>query len=109
MRLAVPKRVQVRFVAVERAPAALASLEQHGDTALVLLENCTDAVRLLELGVDMESLNVGNMHYGQGKRQICTHVAASSEDLDCLRLLRRQGVPLDFRCVPEDVPTLEDW
>ena len=107
--LAVPKRVRVYFLDLMRATEMLPGLERQAGAALVLLENCMDALRLSKLGVRMETLNVGNMHYAQGKRQLCAHIAASEEDLDCFRSLSRSGVQLDFRCVPEDVPDLEEW
>ncbi|MBS3779346.1 MAG: PTS sugar transporter subunit IIB, partial [Desulfovermiculus sp.] len=45
-------------------------------------------------------LNVGNIHYSQGKRQVCDHIALGQEDISCLRFLQEQGVKLDFRCLP---------
>ncbi len=109
MRLAVPKRIEVHFTSLVETPALLAALERKNLSGLVLLETCADAMRLLSLGVRIGSLNVGNMHYSRGKRQICAHVAASEADLECFRLMRENGVDLDFRCIPEDVPDMEEW
>ncbi len=107
--LAVPKRIRVFFSAVVRTPAILPDLERQAGAVLVLLESCIDAARLFRLGVRMDTVNVGNVHYAPGKKQICAHVAASDDELECLRFLRRSDVLLDFRCVPEDVPDMEEW
>jgi PTS system mannose-specific IIB component len=49
------------------------------------------------------------MHYSEGKKQLCAHIALSAEDEDCLRLLQSRGVKLDFRCIPADKPEVNDW
>ena len=109
MRLAVPGRVSLSFVPVADVKKQHDILGQSGISALFLMANCYDVRRTKEQGVPIAVLNVGNMHYGPGKRQICTHVAASEEDMDCLLYLETTGTTLDFRCVPSDPPFAEDW
>ena len=109
MRLAVPSRVALSFIPVVDVKKRYDFLNQGGISALFLLANCFDARRVREQGVPMHALNIGNMHYGPGKRQICAHVAISDEDMNCLLFLEATGTALDFRCVPADSPVLEDW
>ncbi len=109
MRLAVPGRVSLSFISVADVKKRYDLLEQSGVSGLFLMATCFDARRAKEQGVLMPVLNVGNLHYSPGKRQLCPHVAASEEEISCLSFLEATGTTLDFRCVPSDPPYLEDW
>lgn len=98
--LAVPQRITVHFVALHDV---LQTLERcPKGTAFVLVINCHDAARIFASGVSMEVLNVGNLHYGPGKKQLLPHVALSEDDMTELKHLVAQHVALDFRCVPSE-------
>ncbi|MBG0789565.1 MAG: PTS sugar transporter subunit IIB [Desulfovibrionaceae bacterium] len=103
MSLAIPQTVDSLFVGVDALPKAMKSLSDKGDNSvIVLFSNCSDAKRAFDTGFGFHILNVGNVHYSPGKRQVSPSVALSDEDESCLRHLSRKGVELDFRCVPND-------
>lgn len=104
MSLAIPGDVTLRFARVEAAAQALPA----ANGALVLFATCQNARRAYETGLRFDDLNIGNLHYGPGKRQVCAHVAVDAEDESCLDFFVRQGVILDFRCVPGD-PVQVKW
>lgn len=97
MSLAIPQEVTIAFVTIGQAAAA----SVKGD-ALILFATCADARQAFEGGLAFESLNIGNLHYAPGKKQVCAHVALSADDESCLEFFSRQGVRLDYRCVPGD-------
>ncbi len=104
MGLAIPSTVEKVFVPVERVHGFMAEAfagEEEPD-ALVLFASCEDARRAYESGLAFSSLNLGNMHYGPGKEQVCAHVAIGGEDKVCLQFFSKRGVALDFRCVPNE-------
>ena len=111
MILAVPARIKVEFT----EPAALNCLlhgqngQEREERVLVIFADCSDAKTSYSLGVRFTKLNIGNMHYAPGKRQICGHVAFSEEDSICLRAFADVGVTLDFRCVPNDTTEVTEW
>ena len=109
MQLAIPGRVRVTFVPLVKVKKLYDLLEEQGASTLYLLADCRDASRLVEQGIIMPVLNVGNMHYSLGKRQLCPHVAVDENDLHCLDALRQKGTQLDFRCIPSDSPVVEEW
>lgn len=104
--LAIPGSVKAVFLSVEEVGGALEALMARAKVrlteTLVLFATCNDARRAYEGGVDFSSVNIGNLHYGPGKRQLAAHVAVSAEDENCLRYFDKQGVALDFRCVPNE-------
>jgi PTS system mannose-specific IIB component len=78
--------------------------------ALILFSDCCDARRAHQKGLTFLRLNIGNLHYGAGKTQVCAHVALSTEDRQCLRYFTDNGVKIDFRCVPnEPVQVTPSW
>lgn len=102
MSMAIPRRVHIHFLPVQSVPQFL---QGQGDAdAFVLFSNCHDVERVFTCGLAMDVLNVGNMHYAPGKKQLYPHVALSAEDQSCLSFLQEHGVMLDFRCVPNDSP-----
>ncbi len=109
MLLAVPRRIQVIFAPVEEVGALVKRQQAKKAKTLVLFADCADARRALESGLEVTTLNIGNLHYGQGKEQICAHVALSGEDKKCLGYFSARGVTLDFRCVPNETPEVADW
>lgn len=61
------------------------------------------AVRtLIEGGVPIREVNVGNMHYSEGKRQISKKVYVDDEDLADLKAIKDAGVKLYIQDVPDD-------
>ncbi|WP_027370142.1 PTS sugar transporter subunit IIB [Desulfovermiculus halophilus] len=102
LRLAVPTGVRILFSQVLDAADQVADLEPAKGTAdiFLLFSTCGDAKRAYLSGLKFTFLNVGNIHFSQGKRQVCDHIALDQEDIYCLRYLQEQGVHLDFRCLP---------
>lgn len=109
MLLAVPSRITVDFVSLDSLAASLKTRKPEEEKTLVLFADCADARKVYDAGVRFTSLNIGNVHYAPGKRQVCSHVALSDADAACLRNLESLDVELDFRCVPNDAADVTDW
>ncbi len=107
--LAVPSRIHATFLHVRDLPAFVAAHAAEMQETLVLVASCGDARRIAETGFAFTVLNVGNLHYAPGKRQLCAHVAVSDEDEACLRFFSKRSVELDFRCVPNDPVQVKGW
>lgn len=109
--LAVPNRIKLVFTPVNSVMDKLKELFPSGkmERAFFLFANCGDARRAFEKGLTINLLNIGNIHYGPGKKAICAHVALSKDDMGCLRFMTRNGVNLDFRCVPNTPVQVKDF
>ena len=98
MEMAVPRKIDVRFVCVAGLASTSASF---GDSnVLVLYETCEDVRGAAEAGVAMDVLNIGNLHFADGKVQLYPHVALSRDDIETLKTLASRGAAMDFRAVP---------
>lgn len=71
---------------------------------LVLVRDVKDAVQAKERGLKLTRLNLGNVHFATGRRQVSASVFLSPEELDQLKLLAQDGVTVDARGVPSEKP-----
>lgn len=103
MSLAIPQSVTCTFSRVEELQSRLLSVSDSNNcSVIVLFASCEDVRRALDSGFEFSSVNIGNIHYGPGKKQISPSVALSSDDESCLMYFKGKGIELDFRCVPND-------
>lgn len=102
MSLAVPSGVAFLCCRVAEAVAVLRRLHDEDATqhVMVLFSNCADAQTAHMSGLSFALVNIGNLHYGPGKEQVCEHIALGPDDRSCLKYFTDHGVEIDFRCVP---------
>ena len=62
-----------------------------------------DVRKLIEGGVPIQEVNVGNMHFSQGKRQVSKKVYVDDADMDDLKAIRDAGVEIYIQDVPGDI------
>jgi len=58
--------------------------------------------KLVDGGVPIKELNVGNMHFSTGKEQISTKVFVDEKDLEDLRYIKSKNVEVTIQDVPSD-------
>ena len=68
----------------------------------IVCETPSDVLTLVEGGVPIKKVNIGNMHMAQGKRQVAGSVAVDDKDVEAFRKLRELGVELEIRRVPTE-------
>ena len=110
VKLAIPQEVDIIFSSIEDSLFYVKKrLNRLEESLFILFAACEDARLAYEKGLDFDSLNLGNLHYGPGKKQVCAHIALSQEDISCLKFFTRKGVKLDFRCVPHKPVQVSEW
>ncbi|WP_320175332.1 PTS sugar transporter subunit IIB [Maridesulfovibrio sp.] len=102
MSLAIPQSVSCSFCPVDDLNSMIPAFTSGNGSTIILFSSCADVRRALDSGFIFSSVNIGNIHYGPGKKQISPSVALSSDDESCLHYFKGQGIELDFRCVPND-------
>ncbi|WP_106495755.1 mannose/fructose/sorbose PTS transporter subunit IIA [Lentibacillus sp. Marseille-P4043] len=100
---AAPSGIKAHTVPVNKM-IELAKDDQHfgGQRALLLFENPHDALRAVEGGVPLETINVGSMAHSTGKVQPNKVLAFDQDDIDAFAKLKEAGVDFDVRKVPSD-------
>lgn len=91
----------IRFFSIEKTVAIISKAAPHQKIFLICR---TPAIvrRLIEGGLSLKDVNVGNMHFSEGKKQISSKVYVDDGDLDDLRFIKRSGINLFIQDVPGD-------
>jgi PTS system galactosamine-specific IIB component len=61
------------------------------------------ARKLIDGGVPIKVINVGNMHFTQGKRQISKKVYVDDKDLEHLHYIQSKGINVFIQDIPGDI------
>jgi mannose/fructose/N-acetylgalactosamine-specific phosphotransferase system component IIB len=106
MALAIPPGVNFEVLRVEAAAGLLrpGGKGPQAPRTLVLLRDVRDAVALSEAGVPVPQLNLGNVHFGRGRKQVSPSVFLDAGELDALEKLSRAGTQVEVRAVPSEPP-----
>ncbi|MFT3840238.1 MAG: PTS sugar transporter subunit IIB [Myxococcaceae bacterium] len=104
MRMAVPQGVTVEIVSMEKADFAGAS--QDTVRTLVLLREVSSVALARAKGLPPGPLNLGNVHASAGRKAITRAVFLTGQEVDELKVLQSQGMPVSFQAVPLEKPLL---
>jgi mannose/fructose/sorbose-specific phosphotransferase system IIB component len=102
--LAVPQGIKLRCLSLEEAAAAWTSAAWKNEQVLVLTSSPQDVLTLVEKGAQIGSVNVGGLHYKEGRVQILKAVSVNDKDVAALRGLAKRNVLLEARPLPLDEP-----
>lgn len=101
MDMAAPSYAQTRYWTLEKTINTIHKASES-QKIFIVCENPIDVVKLVENGVPITKVNIGNMHMAKGKRQVATTVAVDDEDVAAFRKLQELGVQLEIRKVPQE-------
>ena len=100
MNMAAPAYAQTRFFTIQKTIDIIhkASPNQH---IAIICESPQDVLKLVEGGVPIKKVNIGNMHMSDGKRQAATSVAVDDDDVATFKKLQELGVELEIKRAPD--------
>ena len=100
MDMAAPSYAQTRYWTIEKT---INTIHKASDAQKIFIvcDNPTDVLALVEGGVPIKKVNIGNMHMADGKRQVATSVAVDDKDVVAFKKLQELGVELEIRRVPD--------
>lgn len=101
MDMAAPSYAQTRYWTLEKTINTIHKASES-QKIFIVCENPMDVVKLVENGVPITKVNIGNMHMAKGKRQVATTVAVDDEDVAAFRKLQELGIQLEIRKVPQE-------
>lgn len=109
MDMAAPSGVQTRYFTLQKTIDIIHKAADR-QKIFIICESPSDVLTLVEGGVPIKKVNIGNMHMSEGKKQVATTVAVDEKDIESFKKLRDLGVELEIRRVPttpeEDVEKL---
>lgn len=100
LRGAAPPGISVEVATLETASQALDRPEGERSKTIVLMKGPKAALALRKAGVVFDTLNVGGMGAGPGRKPFYRNISATPEELDIFRQLDEQGVTAQIQIEP---------
>lgn len=102
LRMVAPTGVSTSIITKEVAARNIKAGKYEAERVLLILKSPKDALDLIELGVDIKSINVGNMAHHDGTIQIKRSINVTKEDIESFNKLYEKGVELTSIMVPDE-------
>lgn len=93
--------VGIRFFSIDKT-AAIIDRAAPSQKIFLICKTPQDVRRLIDKGVELKEVNVGNMHFSEGKRQLTKKVYVDDQDYADLKYIASKGVNLYIQDVPGD-------
>lgn len=101
MDMAAPQSATTRYFTIQKTIDIIHKASEK-QKIFIICETPQDVLKLVEGGVPIEKVNIGNMHMSKGKEQVVGSVAVDQDDVDSFRKLQDKGVELEIRRVPSE-------
>jgi mannose/fructose/N-acetylgalactosamine-specific phosphotransferase system component IIB len=97
---AVPSEIKVSILPLADAAAQFKRGIFDAERVILLVRHPKDVVALMDLGLPVSEVNVGGLHYREGREKILDNVYIDAAERNIMRELVKRGVILDGRAVP---------
>lgn len=101
-RMATPTEIKLSILTIKEAADIIKKRGFDDDYTILLLKSPENAYKLIKAGGRVSEINIGGMHFGEGKIQLFDAVFVDEKDIEYIRLLNKEGVLLEVRMVPTD-------
>lgn len=86
MKTVIPKEIAMRFYPVQKV-IDIIHKANPAQSIFLIVKDCKDALRLVEGGVPIHEINIGNIHNSEGKEKVTRSIFLGKEDKDALRTM----------------------
>jgi len=101
MEMAIAGNVGARFFTLQKTINVIHKAASHQKIFLVV-RTPQNALALVKGGVPIKAINVGNLHYAEGKKQIAKVISVTEDDIQTFRELEALGIPCTAQGTPDD-------
>jgi Phosphotransferase system, mannose/fructose/N-acetylgalactosamine-specific component IIB len=110
LRMVAPAGVRTSIITKQTAAVNIKAGKYDTERVLLILKNPQDAIDLVELGVDIKSINVGNMAHKEGTIQIKRSICVTEADIENFKKLAALGIEITSIMVPDEpITNLMDY
>lgn len=102
LKLATPAGVKLSILSIEKAAANILAGKYDSQRLLIIAKKPDRLLKLVELGVPIQKINVGNMSQSDESKSITRSINVIDEDIENFKKLTENGVELVSQMVPND-------
>ncbi len=99
MKTSIPDSIGMRFFDIEKTCNVIHKAASSQKIYLVV-KSCEDALRLVEGGVPINHINLGNVHQKENSQKVSRSLYLTDFDVECLKKLVDMGIEFDTRSTP---------
>ncbi|MDV4150673.1 PTS galactosamine transporter subunit IIB [Clostridium sp. AL.422] len=92
----------IRFFTIEKT-INIINKAAPSQRIFLICKTPQEARVLIDGGVPIKDVNVGNMHFEKGKRQLSKKVYVDDKDLEDLKYIKSKGINVFIQDVPGDI------
>ena len=101
LKMATPSGIELVVISSDAAIDYISNDESNTNT-LVLVRSVSVALKLVENGLEIPSINVGNINMKKGRTKLLSNLWLNEEEVEEFRRLDKLTIKLDLRTVPTD-------
>ena len=102
LKLATPAGVKLSVLPIEKAAANILAGKYDSQRVMVIAKRPDRFLKLVEAGVSLEEINVGNMSQSDESRAVTRSINVVDKDVEDFNQLDKKGVRLVSQMVPSD-------
>jgi len=99
---AVSSDTKVSVLSLKKAADRINKGVYNKERVVLIVRGPVQALKLYENGLKFDELNIGGMHYMEGRKRVLAELYMSDEEKSVLRELVKRSVTLDARAIPSD-------
>lgn len=105
LRMVAPSGVRTSIITKEKAANNILNNRYEGQRVMMIVKNPKDILDLMDLGLDIKEVNVGNMANRKDTIQIKKSISLTKEEFKDFDELEKRGVVLTAIMVPDEKKT----
>ncbi|MDQ8423988.1 PTS sugar transporter subunit IIB [Enterococcus faecium] len=102
LRMAAPTSMRLSVLPVESAAKNIRSGKYGKQSLFLVFKNPTDVLRYLKAGGKLTHVNVGNMSYKEGSKDITKSIKVLDEEIDVFESIAAMDINVTAQLVPND-------
>ncbi|MBE6469634.1 MAG: PTS sugar transporter subunit IIB [Coriobacteriaceae bacterium] len=104
LRMATPSSIKLSVLPIEKAAANLVSGKYDAVRLFIVVKKPATLARLVDLGVQLDEIIVGNMSTTEEVRRIGLNLGLDAGDIEAFKELENDGIRMVSQLVPSNSP-----
>lgn len=105
LRMACPAAVKLSVLPLEKASANIQAGKYDAQRLFILAKKPETLLRLIESGVQLPEINVGNMSSLNEVKRVGLNIGMDEGDIEAFKKLQEKGIHMYAQMVPSDTPS----
>ena len=101
LKLSVPNGIALSVLSVAKAAERIKGGAYHNQRVFVIVIITTTLYRLVQEGVPISEVNLGNQAHQEGYVKLAPTISFSKDDIKCLAEINARGIKLIYQLIPQ--------